>query len=302
MSTAAKRFKAVCVKNVYQAAYECKFLWDTMLPEELSAYFCKFEHAFNCPIAVSLPSTLTLIAALAGPKTRMQIREQNFDVPLNTYSFVIASPGGGKSSAFSKIVEPVLEAVENDLGATIGVETYTVAGLQRLHLESQGRAILVSDEGHRVLAGINAKQNRSEGERALLSKMWGGKGDTSCLLDRQRGFKETSFSLLLYIQPGPFLAELGQMTIDDGFLDRMLFFTVKPQLHLTEEIETATQDLRTNYGHEYLPKLLMKIYDHHKTDSHLYKFSPPAQQYYNQLSDEHALEFNRRYANPGIFF
>ena len=300
MSVAPKRFKTTCVRDVYQASYETKYDWATLLPEEMFHYFELFQKAFNCPMSVSVPSIISMIAAICGPKTKMEIRNRNFIVPLNTYTFIIASPGGGKSSAYSKIVEPVLESVEESMGATIGVETYTVAGLQRLHLESQGRALLVSDEGHRVLSTINAKQNRCEGERALLNKMWGGKGDSSCLLEKQRGFKETSFSMLLYIQPGPLLSELSQMGVEDGFLDRMLFFSVQPMLHMTKDITRATEELNRVYGEKFLPEVLMKIFESHRDQERLYQFSSAAQEYYDALSDEHAQEFNRRYDRKGI--
>ena len=304
MAQQAKRFKPTCVWDVYHGAYESKFSWEELLTPRMFEFYQAFEQAFNCPISVSLPTTLTSIAAICGPKTHMQIRKRNFVVPLNTYTFIIATPGGGKSTAYSKIVEPLITQIEDEAGYCMGVETYTVAGLQRMHQESHGRAMLVSDEGHRVLAGINAKQNRSEGERALLNKMWGGKGDTSCLLEKQRGFKETSFSMLLYIQPSPLLSELSVMGTDDGFMDRIMFFAVKPNLHLTNEMTRATTLLDDSYGVNYLPEVLMKIFRAHNKNNQanpetMYTFSRPGQSYYDMLSDEHAADFNRRYVSSG---
>ena len=56
--------------------------------------------------------------------------------------------------------------------------------------ESGSYGFVCSDEGERFLSLVNQKQGESE--RALLCKMWQGKGDMSALSTGNQGFKETS--------------------------------------------------------------------------------------------------------------
>ena len=95
MASAPKRFKQTCVRDVYTASYEAKFEWKDLLPSNLLEYFNLFFEAYNCPLGVSVSSTLGVIAAICGPKVSMAIRPKNFEFPLNSYIFVIAAPGGG---------------------------------------------------------------------------------------------------------------------------------------------------------------------------------------------------------------
>lgn len=55
----------------------------------------------------------------------------------------------------------------------IGLETYTTAGIHRHQNESGGYGLITSDEGQVLLAAINCKQGKCEGERGLLCEMWG---------------------------------------------------------------------------------------------------------------------------------
>ena len=58
--------------------------------------------------------------------------------------------------------------------------------------ESGGYVFICSDEGERFLSLVNQKQRQGESERALLCKMWQGKGDMSALSTGNRRFKATS--------------------------------------------------------------------------------------------------------------
>ena len=61
--------------------------------------------------------------------------------------------------------------------------------------ESGGYGFICSDEGELFLSLVNQKQRQGESERALLCKMWQGKGNMSALSTGNRGFKETSVYL-----------------------------------------------------------------------------------------------------------
>ena len=61
------------------------------------------------------------------------------------------------------------------------LECYSNAALHRHHADNKNYAIVSSDEGHRILAGIASKEGRSVGERALINKLWNGKGEKAFL-------------------------------------------------------------------------------------------------------------------------
>ena len=122
------------------------------------------------------------------------------------YHFIIipvCDPGGGKTSTFENVVAPVVKVIFDQKHFHLSIETYTTAGIHRHQADSGGYGLITSDEGHRLLAAINAKQNRSEGEGALLSKMWSGKGDMATLSDQDTGFNKTSMSMCVLVQPDP---------------------------------------------------------------------------------------------------
>ena len=85
-----------------------------------------------------------------------------------------------------------------------------------------GYAPLTSDEGQRILSSINGRQGRHEPDRGLLNNMRTGVGDCTTLLEGDRGFKQTSFSIAALIQPSPLVHELASMNMKDGFFDRLL--------------------------------------------------------------------------------
>ena len=295
MASSTRKLKPSCVKQIYVTACSSKFPWDVILPARLYTYVDTYAKAFSCPISVALPSVLGAIAALVGPETSVECRGTDFSLPLNLYNFIVSVPGGGKSVAFAKIIMPALEEIHEKHGVNLHLESYSSAGLQRQQGETGGRALLTSDEGQRLLAAMNAKQMRSEGERALLNKLWGGQGDSTVLLEKDRGMKKSSFSMVIFIQPAPLLAEMLPMSSEDGFFDRVLTFVSKPKLSRAKESSEAVQKLKRQGGTDVLQKMLVKVYEHHRAAVHTYKMSAEGQQYYDDISDEHVQEFNEMY-------
>jgi len=127
------------------------------------------------------------------------------------------------------VINEVADSIQEYFDKSILIESYSCAGLQRHQQENSGYALLCSDEGHRILASLNNKQSKNEGERALLNKLWGGRGDSTVLKDGKRGFKNTSFSMAIFIQPSLCLSEISLMATEDGFFDRVLFMVEKPK-------------------------------------------------------------------------
>ena len=295
MASSTRKLKPSCVKQIYVTACSSKFPWEDILEEKLFDYVDTYAHAFSCPISVSIPSVLGAIAALVGPDTSVECRGEEFKLPLNLYNFIVSVPGGGKSVAFSKIVMPALDEIHEKHNCNIHLESYSSAGLQRQQGETAGRALLTSDEGQRLLAAMNAKQMRSEGERALLNKLSGGQGDSTVLLEKDRGMKKSSFSMIIFVQPAPLLAEMLPMSSEDGFFDRVLTFVSKPKLAKAKESREAVQKLKALGGTECLYKVLVMIFEWHRTGAHAYKLSTAAQAYFDEISDEHVTEFNEMY-------
>lgn len=301
MASTAKRFKATCINDVYHKAYSNKFRWNEILEHDLSEFFAMFAQCYNCPITIAMGSVLPLIACLCGPECSMEVRGSTYRVPLNTYSIIVSAPGGGKSVSFDKIVSPTARLIEEKHQVKIMIESYSSAGLQRHQTENAGRAILTSDEGHRLLAAINSKQMRQEAERALLNKLWGGVGDSTVLLGEDRGFKRTAFSMAILIQPSPLMSEMIHLGGEDGFMDRLLFLTDRPRLNKATTMRQASLKLQQDYGEDFFPQVLLDIFNVHVNQQTVYKFDSPAQEYYDSMCDEQAVEFNAMYPSSGKF-
>ena len=174
--------------------------------------------------------------------------------------------------------------------------------MQRHQKENNGYGLIVADEGHRLLSMINGKQNRSEGERGLLCKMWGGQGDFTTLRDSDRGFGATSMSMSVLIQPDPLLHELINMQSNDGFLDRILFLVSKPVMHKRAEVRAAVREFST-YPDEAITDAYKFIYTYHKESRVTYTLSDDATKFLDELSDGYADNFNRLYTSAsGMFY
>ena len=79
--------------------------------------------------------------------------------------------GGGKSCTYGNIITPVVDHVTANFAINVALEQYTMEGIQRHQEDNKGYGLIVSDKGHILLSAINAKHNRNEDERGLLSKM-----------------------------------------------------------------------------------------------------------------------------------
>jgi hypothetical protein len=255
--------------------------------------------ATNCPITLAIGGLLPLTAAVLGPQTKLEIRKRHLE-PLNTFAISVCAPGGGKSVAYDAIINSSLDHIHQEHGVSLGLETYTTAGLQQHQILTGGCGIITSDEGHRILAQINSKQSRNEAERALLCKCWGGKGDTTTLLEKSRGFSQTSLSMALYIQPEPFLRELSIMEGGDGFLERFAIFTCRPHLHVADEMDAAVLKLE-KYPADLFPQFFSQLFVLHSGKDVRYKYTQQAQMCYCTLQDDHARAFNTLFStNNGM--
>lgn len=137
-------------------------------------------------------------------------------------------------------------------------------GLQQLLSDCKGYGLLTTDEGSRVIQDINQKQAKNQGERALLNKLWGGKGYHACVRYEKRGFTSSSLSICLFVQPHPFLLEMLKMEQDDGFFDRFLIFVTRPKIYHLDVQKHSKGELETKQQTDVIRRLSCKIYEHHK--------------------------------------
>ena len=147
--------------------------------------------------------------------------------------------------------------------------------------------------GGAILTEINRKQSNSENERIFLSKMWSGKGDFSTLLEKERGFKETSYSMCVLVQPGVFFAELpGMMGGEDGFLDRFVYMAVRAQKQFSKTKSFAWEKIQERYADDIIPEMMLQIYRFHKANKVTYQLDEYASALFDTSHDIMVQEFN----------
>ena len=161
----------------------------------------------------------------------------------------MCAPGGGKSVTSEKFICDPCDDISKEFGVNLWVVGYSSAGLHRHHSDNKNYAIASSDQGHRIIASISPKEGRNEGERALINKLWNGKGDKTALGDSDRGISETSFSLAIFIQPQPMINEMMPMGNKcDGLYDRFVSLAEKPKIHVASEQRTAASTIDREFG------------------------------------------------------
>lgn len=298
---AMKNFDEEEVFKVYKTAYSNKIEWNKVLEDDVFDFLSLFEKANNTALSLVLPAMLTLTTSLAGPSSTVQTMKGTFLTSLNTYCLAICDPGGGKTVTYEKVVTPVLDAYTLTTGKSINLETYTTAGIHKHQVENSGYGFISSDEGQRFLSSIQAKERNGESERSLLCKMWSGRGDSSMLSSGTREFKTTSMSMFIPIQPQPLLSELHHFQGNDGFLDRFLFFTVKPKLYLAAEIRQHHQLLH-EIKSPIFDSIFMHLFEDHK-DGKCYELDSEAQKKYDSLMDGYSELLRQKYdADDGEYF
>lgn len=279
--------------ETYRNAYSHKMEWKDIFEEDILNWLDLFEKGKNCSLFLTVPALLAMTGALLGPKTRIKGQSNGFTTSTNLYLLAVCDPGGGKSITYENVIEPVMSNLFDRTGKKISTESYTSAGLQRHQIASGGVGLITSDEGHRFLASVNAKQLKGESERAYLCKLWSGKGDFVDLSSGSRGFKETSISLCLFIQPFPLMSEMASFNGMDGFLDRFLLMISRPVLFPTNIVKENYLKLAES-GMEDFVEVFYKMFTDHQ-DGKEYRLSTEAQKEYDDLVDSYADQLNDKY-------
>ena len=160
-------------------------------------------------------------------------------------------------------------------------------GLQNHVIKSGGYAFITGDEGERFLATISQKQKQGEPGRALLCKMWTGKGDSTCLSSGKRGFDKTSMSTCIFLQPHVVLHEMIQLCMGDGLLDRFMVFSCKPVFKPTSELKQNMEMLNQSPMKDFVA-IFVQMFNDHLDSNLVYMMKEDAQNYYSELVDNYA--------------
>ena len=228
------KIKTQDIFSTYRKAYKVQIPWNDILDQDVFSWMKIYEKSTNCSTNLTMSCLLTLIPSLCGPNTHVSTHDGSFKTTLNTFIFSVCDPGGGKSSTFNNVLQPVLDNFFSKKQVPLNIETYTIPGIQKHQMDTNGYGLITSDEGHRFLSQLKSKITKGESDLPFLCKLWGGKGDSSTLSNGVRGFeKKTSMSICMAIQPDPLLHELQYFMKNGGFLDRFLFITARPHLHST---------------------------------------------------------------------
>lgn len=289
-----KRFKPEDVDRLYRTACKEEYDWEAIVPKEVDDMLDVLQKSGCCPKIFALSSALTVTSALCGPKTSIYCHRKATPSSLNLFSIAIGAPGGGKSSTYDHIIAPGVKAFEEEMGKSLVVETYTHAGLQSHQSDTGGYGLLTSDEGGRVLAQIQGKQIKNEGERQFLCKTWSGRGDTTILKDTQRGYSETALAILLFVQPVPLVGEMRHMDGEDGLIDRLLFFSAFPKWFMSYVIDKYGAIYNKKYK-DVMYNVYKSIILLHANQETVYEFEEEAQKAYDSITDEYVRIFNDQY-------
>lgn len=271
----------------------------SVLDETFVRWLDLFEKATNCSKSLVLSSVIALASALCGPNTKVTTRDGSFSNSLNTFLIAVCDPGGGKSNTFDRVIQPVLDNTCKRHGLNLQIESYTTAGIQAHQISNKGYGLITGDEGHRFLSSVNIKQNKGEAEKALLCKLWGGKGDTNALANGVRGFNSTSISAAVFIQPEPLLKELKSLIGADGLLDRFLFIAAKPVFNKCAVVKENFALLQQSPMKDFV-RVMNCIYVEHKSGK-TYTLSDEAQKSYEEMVDAYAEYIRDKYSEEGMY-
>jgi len=138
---------------------------------------------------------------------------------------------------------------------------------------------------------IQIKEGKMEGERSNLCKIWDGSGLSSTLKTGFRGFEKSSLSMAVAIQPHPFLQSMYSLAgVDDGFIDRLLVTSTWPRIVLSHDRLQGSRELKEMNGNIFGHIMKCIYYDH--KNGITYNFCKGAQEYYDDLCDQFAAEYN----------
>ena len=96
-------------KKLYEEAYNIKYNWQKILPEDVLQFHNLVVQQTNAPVDLQMGTALPFVASCMGPKTRGHF----LTTPscLNLFWIVVAASGAGKSQSRKRFISDALEYI-----------------------------------------------------------------------------------------------------------------------------------------------------------------------------------------------
>ena len=100
---------AYTAEKLYEEAYNIKYNWEKILPDDVLKYHNLVAQQTNAPVDLQLGTVLPFVASCMGPKTRGHF----LTTPscLNLFWIVVAASGAGKSQSRKRFISDALEYI-----------------------------------------------------------------------------------------------------------------------------------------------------------------------------------------------
>lgn len=237
-------------------------------------------------MAAALPTT----AACMGTKAGLQLKPySDYVISGNLFMIGVAEPGCGKSSAFDVAMGMPLNAVSMEEGKSIHVAECSKAALLKVQRDLDGRGIICADEVSQFLTGmLRRSQTDTSGERQLLLTLWGGRGHNIAYASKAHiELQKSGLCIGGFTQPDRMMEIIEEMKgSSDGLFDRFLFWLLPGYIYNGKKMREAHNSFRTSFLLHSLNPVFLEIYRAHSTDSSIvYRFSPEAQDFFNDIED-----------------
>jgi len=282
------------VATVYKLANSEDIVWDYLFDDVTNAFFGDLMQMHNLPHAFFVGTLIPATAALCGSKTTVQTG--TFVNPLNTFTCVIGEPGCGKSRCQNLLWGPMADKLLQKYDICMSMDNFTTAGFQEHQKQTQGYGLITSSEGERFLKSIISKQSKNEGEESRLNTVWDGIGDTTFLKGGARGYNKTSVSMCLYIQPEPLISLMSHLYHTNGFFERILFFSAKPNL-CSNAMNDQAKDSLEMYPKDVMGTFADVVFSLHKDEARQYTLDPEANEFYQRECDKYNASIMARHEN-----
>ena len=116
---------------------------------------------------------------------------------------------------------------------------------------NKGYAFVAAEEGYRFLMQINSKQNKGEGERGLLAKLWSGSGDTMVLAKEDRNIQKKLIAAFNKLKEGPLpsLDGVFRAIYNEHLAGKEYTFTQEASNIYDELVNISVKDFNTSNIH-----------------------------------------------------
>ena len=100
---------AYMAEKLYEEAYNIKYNWEKILPDDVLKYHNLVAQQTNAPVDLQMGTVLPFVASCMGPKTRGHF----LTTPscLNLFWIVVAASGAGKSQSRKCFISDALEYI-----------------------------------------------------------------------------------------------------------------------------------------------------------------------------------------------